>query len=364
MIWIILPLLKKMFLKKFNLFNPVQFIASFVIKTLVKRLDLPTTVFSFITVLYNISYSLIGTVGIFPVTRFLIDLSRFISTMGASQITLIGVNLQNFLTPRGHSPYLIQTVLPQIIPLLINCFPQSTGRSSKVFTSIGSAGLLFDYDFFILGFFTTILKPITKYILKICLGVLLSAIGVLWNESLTHLVYLKDFAVLIVDYFESLTDVKIPRFSFRDTTDTATLEPVDNIPYVEEYNKTSSLFSIIGLVLLGLAGAIGVIALSDYYAHDTVKNIPVVNTLADTIHVVWNIITNYFSIHKPDSGSTPDILSRSSSGDSSITITDNRTSATIPNSIRNMYNTTITPPATRSPSPYDPIETSVLNPFN
>lgn len=44
-----------MFFKHLILFNPVQFIASFVIKTIIKRLDLPTTVFSFITVLYNLS---------------------------------------------------------------------------------------------------------------------------------------------------------------------------------------------------------------------------------------------------------------------------------------------------------------------
>ena len=353
-----------MFLRHLILFNPVQFIASFVIKTLIKRFNLPLKVLSLITVLYHYSYSLVGNIGIVPVARFLIDLRRYLKTITPTTTThRFGENLMEFIMSRGHNPYLGLTALPYITGILMDCL--ELGKKNTI-SSTSIAGLIFVYDFFIMGFFATMVKPLIKYIFKFCVGLLLSAIGVLWNDSFTDILNLKVYAALIIDYFEKLTSIRIPRFTSMSILETKNnLPEVDTIPYDEEYSKTTSWFSIAGLVLLGLVGVIGVIAVSDYYAHETVKNIPVINTLADCINIAWHHLMDYFSPPSPKSGpSLPEAISRTSSGGSDITVTDSRTGTDIR---FNVDYGTITPAPSRTPTPiptpFTPTESQILNPF-
>lgn len=330
-----------MFIRHLALLNPIQFIASFAIKSLIKRYDMSTVIFSFIDILYHTSYRLISTIGIFPVYRILRDIRKFLANFDGSSSKAIS-ELQKFLTER-HSTFLVETFIQNLTPVFNKCFPVKYG-------------LYYIYDFFFIGFLTTILKPVLRYIIKFLLGLVLSALGIIWNESLSSVSYLKDFSVYIIESIESHSNFSIPRFN-RDIIPLETkpsvpanTHPILPVDFTEEDNipsdvqNTGTLMALFGVVLMATAGVIGIIVVSDYFAHETVQNIPVVSTIADTVHVIlntaYNSLTNYFSSGpRPDPGSfNPDAISRSSSGGSDITITDARAQ-------------TLTPPSSRPETP-------------
>ena len=164
----------------------------------------------------------------------------------------------------------------------------------------------------------------------------------------------------IIETIESHSSFKIPRFNnLTPNTTTGVLSkesktthsslPVDYDPNDNELptdvQNTGSLLALLGVVLIGIVGAVSVIVVADYFAHETVQNIPVINTISDIVLVIWNTaydsLTNYFNNGpRPDTGRIkPESISISSSGGSDITVTDNRTQ-------------TITPPTSRSSTPY------------
>ena len=337
-----------MFIRHLALLNPIQFIASFAIKSLIKRYDMPTIIFSLIDILYHTSYRLISTVGIFPVYRILRDIRKFLANFDGSNSKAIS-ELQKFLTER-HSTFLVETFIQNLTPVFNKCFPVKYG-------------LYYIYDFFFIGFLTTILKPVLRYIIKFLLGLVLSALGIIWNESLSSISYLKDFSIYIIEYIEAHSNFGIPRFD-RVPLDTnpsvnpAQTQPILPVVTTEEVNipneeqkipedvqNTGTLLAFLGIILVVTVGVVTVIGVTDYFAHETVQNIPGVNAIADTVHVIWNTtydsITNYFKgpKHIPEPGTfNPDAITRSSSGESDITIRDYKTQ-------------TFTPPASRPDTP-------------
>ena len=43
-------------------------------------------------------------------------------------------------------------------------------------------------------------------------------------------------------------------------------------------------------MVIGLSTCLVVFVISDYYCHDTIKDIPVVNTISDVINIVYHFI--------------------------------------------------------------------------
>ena len=199
--------------------------------------------------------------------------------------------------------------------------------------------------------FTTVLKPIIKYTFKFTAALILGSLGVIWHESLSSISYLRDFSFNILDYIEHHTNFKFPKVDKDLVPTKETINPihVSNIEVtndtIQEVNNTATLFTICSILLIGVVGAVSLIVVSDYYAHETVKDIPVINTVSDSVHSIWNSISNFYhSINfnqsdNPGSGSNlPDAISRVSSGDSDKTIT-------------NLGEQIITPPSTRPSTP-------------
>ena len=69
-----------MLLRRLVLMNPVQFLASYTIKLLIRRFNLPEALLSLFTVLYHTSYRLIRSHGIFQVARILFDIKNFLGS--------------------------------------------------------------------------------------------------------------------------------------------------------------------------------------------------------------------------------------------------------------------------------------------
>jgi hypothetical protein len=62
------------------------------------------------------------------------------------------------------------------------------------------------------GVLTYFIK-LTKFILRLVIGSLVTMLGVLWSESLTSIPFLNSFALLIKDLLENISDIKIPTLS-------------------------------------------------------------------------------------------------------------------------------------------------------
>lgn len=332
-----------MFLRKLALMNPVQFLSSIVIKMLIKRFNLPNTLLSLFTVLYHTSYKLIRSHGIYQVFKLLFDIKKFVGSYRGDP-AIAYVALRQFLGNR-HSPVLIHSFLSEIIPYLSSCLPVE-----------GTVYVLFNY--FFVGLFTTVLKPVIKYSFKVSLGLILGSLGIVWNESLSSISYLKEFSVYILDTIESYSNFRFPKLNLPSHTTTVSVQdfnkpkintiPVDFTPEDSEYesgvNKTSYIFSFLGVALLGITASIGILMITDHYAHETVQNIPLLHTITDSVYSIWDSVTNYFStnvkVDSKDSAGIPDAISRVSSTDSTKTITNSN----IPDQV-------LTPPASRPVTP-------------
>ena len=325
-----------MFIKHLALMNPVQFIASTSIKFLIKRFALPETLLGLFTVLFHTSYKLIRTQGIYSVFRVLVDIKNFIGSYEGTPNNALPRLIQ--ILNERHSPFIATKFINELAPILHKCLPVGT-----------SVYVIFNY--FLVGLFTTVLKPIIKYTFKFTAALILGSLGVIWHESLSSISYLRDFSLNILDYIEHHTNFKFPKVDKDLVPTKETINPihVSNIEVtndtIQEVNNTATLFTICSILLIGVVGAVSLIVVSDYYAHETVKDIPVINTVSDSIHSIWNSISNFYhSINfnqsdNPGSGSNlPDAISRVSSGDSDKTIT-------------NLGEQIITPPSTRPSTP-------------
>ena len=88
--------------------------------------------------------------------------------------------------------------------------------------------------------------------------------------------------------------------------------------------------------------------MTDYFAHETVSNLPVIGSVVDSILNLWNSFTSYFtgttnttinsSNNLSQQANIPEVFSLAFSGDFDITI-------------RYFCTQTITPPVTRAATP-------------
>ena len=89
---------------------------------------------------------MISNVAIYPVYSLLKDIGSFFKeTPNSNSVSVINT-LKDYLS-KNNSPYIVNTFIDQLRPILFQCFPISNG-------------LLNIYQIFILGIFTTFIKPI------------------------------------------------------------------------------------------------------------------------------------------------------------------------------------------------------------
>lgn len=145
---------------------------------------------------YSTTPALITTVGIIPVVRVLFNFRRFIS-QGYNNIN----NLQ-IISPYLNS-YVINALIQPITPLLKECikYPDIFKRN-------------LNYYYILISF--SFIKPIIFKIIKWSIGLLLTSIGILWNESLQGISVLKDLSLNIIELLESHSKINIPRLDINN----------------------------------------------------------------------------------------------------------------------------------------------------
>ena len=175
------------------MFNPIQRISIILIKKLAKRFNAPNVFIDLFKILYFTIPALISSVGIIPVIKVLFNFRRFIS-QGYNNIN----NLQ-IVYPYLNS-YVVNTLIHPMLPLIKECI-----KYPDIFKNF------LNYYFILIGF--SFIKPIIFKIIKWSIGLLLTSIGILWNESLQGVSILKDLSLNFIELLENYTNIHIPRLT-------------------------------------------------------------------------------------------------------------------------------------------------------
>ena len=313
------------------MFRPFSFLMQFTLRRLV-RITLGANVnpnfIPLLASLYTFTNTLITTIGILPTLRVLRTIRQVITSPTA--VLDMSRVIEGVLTATRLTRSQVLTIIKTITPLLEECI--------KIPTTFGKFLKYFKYIFL----FSSI-SPLIKWGFRQSLGILLSSVGILWNETLSSITILKELSENIVDCFEYQTGIRIPRNGISSTE----IEISDeNKEILETMNNSSPYLELFGLVLTGVVVSLVGLFVLDYFYPETVQQVPYVNTFVDNVHSFFNYLFNRTAVVEPNPAASPNTLgqninlpeaiSRSSSGSSTSTVT--------PSSYQD-----ITPPRTPEP---------------
>jgi hypothetical protein len=173
------------YLPKINLFkNPINIVGfnSFV---------------GIFTSLFSTSRMLINTIGYTQTIILLREIRRLISDgYLTTNNTVSLVHLVRYTIDRNG----VNTISTILLPYWNNCM-----ANPKLFYNYFNIFLYLNY----LGIFSIVFK-LTRIIIKFSFGAIITSIGILWNESLISIDYLKDFAFYLREFLDNNLDFKIP----------------------------------------------------------------------------------------------------------------------------------------------------------
>ena len=255
--------------------------------------------------LFALTPVLIKQVGMIPVATAIFKLYRWLASgHGIDVITTLAESYFNPVVFRDFSsiifPTLKECLRAKRTVLLLNFF--------RLYTGV---------------FFIGLIRPIFTTIFKYSFGIIFSSLGVVFNETLSGITLLKWVADYVLSIFPAMplvnnliTQIKGVGNISKPTSNRG--EDVSNIDF-------SSIFSTIGLILIGAGAIFLVILVGDYYLPDYTRNIPGVDTILNSWYAVYDYIMSLFtSGQTPPSGPDADIkltgpepVSRTSSGSSS-----------------------------------------------
>lgn len=245
------------------LFNPLRTLSIGLCKLLFNRLKIPSNVFTLSLTLFTTVIPLVSSVGVVPVIRALFTLNRIIRRNG-------DLGLLRVLYGDRLNPYVLTTLTNVIGPLMQGCYKVPN------FPTI--------YSWLILPMLSiSCIRPIFRYGIKFSFGLLLSSVGILWDESLSAISTLNSVASYFIDLLESYTSLKIPRLK--------------NLPSLNDtklMDAESSWLFIMGLFFLSLLGLIGFLFTLDYVSPDTVQRIPYADLTLNSITSCWYSIEAFF----------------------------------------------------------------------
>lgn len=324
--------------------NPLSFLARFFVKRLVSLLNVPGVFKTIAPAGFTVLATLVRTVGIFPVLRCLIVFNKFLKNslaklpVGSLTERLIAISLLEELLRSAN-----------INPLVSRSFIDFIRPHFKEFVDFRPIIIKWMWWFFTAVTFTAARKFIF-YGIKSCLGLLLGSVGVLLNESLSAIPFLKESAIYFVEGFEKLTDFKVLKSQTAEV-----INPNNFEGEFEGYNW----FNIAGLAMIGVVASVLLLCVADYYAYDTVKDLPVLGNLVNSMHGVWDSITNWY--HNWANGATApdgaDPMSRSNStGSYNTARPGDHSPVTAPSSPRAPHSPPTpptTPPLPEQPSGFD-----------
>lgn len=284
------------------MYSPIFIIARFFIKKAVARYNLSATIFTLFMQLFTVSIATIKLVGIVPVIRVLRALPVILrSAPGALKRV---EDLFEALRKYSKRGFPLNSIVLDAIFKLFN---------DKVLWRLIIFNLeLFNKVYkrvFLPTIFLSILLPFFKWIIRMVVGLIFSALGIIFNEHLAAIPFLKDFALAVIN----LLDNYLPLHFLSYTSPTGELDNIELGP-----EATSKIY-ILGAVLVGLVTTLGLLVVTDIYYPGFTDSIPVLNHIVHGAHEFCSSIYSYITNWRdPDDGS------------STITLGDNRSSSTSP----------------------------------
>ena len=305
--------------------NPIPYIGGIIIKAIVKRTDLPS-IFAFIAnSLFITCRYLIKNHGLLPT---IIGLSRLNSTIQS------GSPIATFLNQSGVNPIVASHLSGVVANHWHECI-----RFAPIINK--------SFYMYAVGIILSSFTSITYKILIFVGGLILSSLGIVTNQTLASIPFLKYLGLSVLDFFSDHLNFKffgykdIPVPSLKDKTVKVVSDIMHgHLPSVSEevpvsVNTDHSPYFFIGMILLGFVGITISLVLADKVSHETISHIPVLNTYVDYVNSAINSFFQYFSSKPkgpqapsaPDSNiipstwsNNPEPINRVSSGGSDATI--------------------------------------------
>lgn len=342
-------------------FSPLKFLAVFTIKTLIRIIPsarLPTislALTNLFTSLIIASLDSVRSFGFIPTMRILWTLRRTIRNPDIRDYSTVIEVIRN----RGLNQSATNSILNQVVLTdLKKCFGIAGVRSplnilfTIFFSLITTAGL-------------PLIKPLLYWLTRGTIGIIATTCGILWNESLSTITFLKDYAAYIKELVENHSHFKIP-----SNHPTATLVESNIVPgkttiiNTDVIPKDESYWLIIGgVVLLSLTTVLTGLCIADYFYPETVQ---LGHHLSNGWDTVKSIFLNLWPGSTPGGGgdidpATSEAISRSSSGSSTSTIRA-LNNAALPQTPPRFED--ITPPSSRVGTPMPNINLSPESEIN
>lgn len=277
----------------------------FLVIKLIRFTGADTAFVSLFKSLFSLTPVLIKQVGIVPVTMAIVKLYRWLA-QGHSINTIIKLATAVF------NPVILRDFIAVIFPLLEECMSKKKGvlllNFFRLYTGLFLVGLV---------------RPIFTTIFKYSFGIIFSSLGVVFNEALSGITVIKWIADKVLSIFPAVPFVNNILSQIKGDVNIS--KPTGNSNDNVSNFDLSSIFSTIGLVLIGAGAIFLVILVGDYYLPDYTRNIPGVDTILNSWYAVYDYIMSLFtSGQTPPSAPDADIkltgpepVSRTSSGSSS-----------------------------------------------
>jgi len=319
---------------------PHFIISRMIILKLIRFIKADTAFYTLFKSVFSFLPPLIKNVGIIPVAVAMWNISTFISkSLKLKDFPLEVLNKLN--------PLVVKTIIEAIAPNWDTCI-----KNSGLFKNL--------FNFFLGLFSLGLIRPIIFKCVKFTFGIVFTSIGIAFNEALSSITFLKTISDYILNFIPITPAINNFISLFKGQVNTTDIS-VNKSDINQSINETSSILSIIGLIILGAGTILIVLFTGDYFISSTIRTIPGVGTILDSLYSAGNYLLSWFqSTPKPDiDPSTPesikldDIRSESISRSSSGSSTASDTTFKQP-----------TPPASRPtsptmwPNPRDPRDSS------
>ena len=255
--------------------------------------------------LFTLTPVLIKQVGIIPVAGAIYRLYRWLASGH-------GIDVITTLARTYFNPVVFRDFSTIIFPTLKECLQSKKGL------------LLLNFFRLYTGtFFIGLIRPILTTIFRYSFGIIFTSLGVVFNEALSGITVIKWIADKVLSIFPAVPFVNNILSQIKG--DVSISKPTGNSNDNVSNFDLSSIFSTIGLVLIGAGAIFLVILVGDYYLPDYTRNIPGVETILNSWYSVYDYIISLFTSEQtppsaPDANiklTGPEPISRTNSGSSS-----------------------------------------------
>nr|YP_010977176.1 hypothetical protein UYH48_mgp41 [Daedaleopsis confragosa]WNZ34381.1 hypothetical protein [Daedaleopsis confragosa] len=278
------------------IYNPIYHISSFIIRFVVRRVNLPN-VFRFLATSYfAAARSLMRSEGLLPTLRVLNLINREVMRRGL---------LSNVTNNGSLKPVIVNTLTHSVLGNWGNII-----ENSNVITR--------NYKWYIMGLLLSRFTNIFLFFFRVSIGIILSSIGIVYTTDLGVFNFLRQYAYSVIDFvqdhstlkFYSKTPIKIIK------TAQKVKENYVNPPSFKGVEEvTSNSYSLLGLILIGVfISGIALIS-ANYFYHEEIKNVSYIGSFVDTINNgisnSYNYVKSFFISKPPVDPTNPTIISPS-----------------------------------------------------